>query len=295
MEYSDEELLLSPNLFASEVHYCLLNGGVRSRGMRRLWRLAKGNPELEQILEIKVAEFRRVTREERVPTMWNLPVRASEWISDRVKFTPPREVATTLAYVVFAVVTVDAVKSRVPWNLLAYQLFGSNSTAAADSSSEYDLFALPEPKHRFSFSRSNLAARSNFGVTTSELSKSPTALAGSGSTMFTESRDRELDQLIRERIKSVLDSAEMKDLLQKNGSVSGANDTKLNELVAHEVEARLKALHIVSPQPAGSKESPAAMSNQNAQTSVESPATDPTAAIVVSAPVGNGTETKGTP
>src|SRR5687768_17172151 len=96
----DEKLTADPAAFSDEVHFALLNEGIRGPRLRQLMRLARHDAELEAILETKVAEFRRYVRETRTPTWWNLPVRGLEWISDNARFTPPREVFMTLVYVV---------------------------------------------------------------------------------------------------------------------------------------------------------------------------------------------------
>ncbi len=163
MEYSDEELSYDPNLFASEVHFCLFNGGVRSRECGDCGDWPKGIRNSSRFWKSRSLNSAELPVKTEMPTVWNLPGACRKWISDRVKFTPPREVATTLAYVVFAVVAVDAVKSRLPWKVMASSLFSGSSMATSDRSSDYDLFALPESKPQFSFSRSNLAARSDSG------------------------------------------------------------------------------------------------------------------------------------
>ncbi|HEY4261605.1 MAG TPA: hypothetical protein VGM98_15655 [Schlesneria sp.] len=165
MTTNDRDLALNPDLFASEVHFCLLNDGVRSRSLRRLWRIAKGDSELERILEIKVAEFRRAMREGRTPTLWNMPTRTFEWLTENARFTPPREVLTTLAYVAVMLVGMDALKSEVPWSRVwsgsghtnsstlmrpSYEsdadLFRSPSVATMDASSKVDEWLVAELK-----------------------------------------------------------------------------------------------------------------------------------------------------
>lgn len=164
MNVTESNELHDPDVFSSDVHYCLLTQGIRSRRLRELMRMARNNAELERIFEIKVAEFRRFLRETRVPTVWNLPIRGFEWLSDNARFTPPREVLTTLAYVAVMLVGVDVLKSRVPWsqwsqsgrtqtaNLMrpSYELdadmFRSASTADTQAASKVDEWLAAELK-----------------------------------------------------------------------------------------------------------------------------------------------------
>jgi hypothetical protein len=121
MSTNDQHELRDPDLFAADVHFCLLNDGLRSSQLRRLVRLARNNAELERIFETKVAEFRRYLRESRVPSLWNLPIRIFEWLGDHAQFTAPREALTTLVYVVLALVVFDVMKSKLPWDSLLGQ------------------------------------------------------------------------------------------------------------------------------------------------------------------------------
>lgn len=116
MNSTESTELRDPDTFSADLHYCLLSQGLRSKRLRALLRLARGNGELERIFETKVNEFRRYLRETRVPTAWNLPIRTIERFTDNARFTPPREVLTTVAYVIFAVVGIDAAKSWLPWD-----------------------------------------------------------------------------------------------------------------------------------------------------------------------------------
>ena len=90
----------------------LLNEGLRGPRMRELLSMARVDSELGRIFEMKVAEFRRFLRESPVPTWWNLPLRAGEWLADNAQFTPPREVFMTLVYVVLVLVGIEAAKRR---------------------------------------------------------------------------------------------------------------------------------------------------------------------------------------
>ncbi len=291
MNITDQDLTENPDLFASEVHFCLLNGGVRSRSMRRLWKLAKGHSELERILEIKLAEFQRAAREARTPTLWNLPMRMAEWTSERVRFTPPREFMTTLAYVVFAVVAVDAIKSRVPWKLIASQLLDGGFESRTSSTSDYDLFAMPETRPRFWFSDPNEELSSLKAATAPQVEN-----GNSSGEAAIASIDREIDQLIQERITIILGSAEMKEAIQKNAggaeadAANGVDAEKLSELVATEVEARLRALNIVAPEQSIPEKSAIPDSTQ-----VVDPASIPDSVVASSGPAVTEPTTGGTP
>ena len=103
----------NPEAFSAELHFALLSQGLRGPLLRRLMRVARPDPELSRIFEAKVGEFRRYVRESRQRTIWNLPLRGWEWLSDQARFTPPREVLMTLVYVVLAMMAVEFFKSRV--------------------------------------------------------------------------------------------------------------------------------------------------------------------------------------
>lgn len=102
----------SPETFSAEVHFALLSQGLRGPLLRRLMRLARADAELSRIFEAKVSEYRRYVRQTRTPTLWNLPMRAWEWLSDQARFTPPREVLMTLVYVVLAMMGMEFVKTH---------------------------------------------------------------------------------------------------------------------------------------------------------------------------------------
>jgi len=104
--------LKNPDTFSDELHFALLREGLRGPLLRRLMRLARGDVELHRIYETKVAEFRRFLRVSRKPTLWNLPTRAVEWLTEGVRVTPPREVFMTLVYVVLAVLAVELAKQH---------------------------------------------------------------------------------------------------------------------------------------------------------------------------------------
>ena len=106
--------LEDPDLYAAELQHWLMTEGPRSQGVRQLMRLARRHPdaELERIFETKLAEYKRAHREDRVPTLWNLPLRGLEWLTDSARFTPPRDVLMTLVYVVIVLVIFEVVKGR---------------------------------------------------------------------------------------------------------------------------------------------------------------------------------------
>ena len=106
----------NPEAFSAELHFALLSQGLRGPLLRRLMRVARPDAELSRIFEAKVSEFRRYVRESRPRTIWNLPLRGWEWLSDQARFTPPREVLMTLVYVVLAMMGVEFFKSRVGSN-----------------------------------------------------------------------------------------------------------------------------------------------------------------------------------
>ncbi|MFO0979774.1 MAG: hypothetical protein U0996_25470 [Planctomycetaceae bacterium] len=245
MEYSDDDLVNDVALFASEIHYCLLNGGVRSRSMKRLGRLARKNPDLAQVLDIKVAEFQRVLREERIPTLWNLPARITEWMSDRAKFTAPREIVTTLAYVVFAVVAVDTVKTRVPWKALANRVLNGDHYVAANSNEEFDLFSIPEARPRIRFSE----PADSLGTEPILTSVSPQNAEKKLSPV------EELDAMISERILHVMETPEFREaLIKKLADAQGTSPAKpddkmVREIIRNELESHGKTQAGDNPNP----------------------------------------------
>jgi hypothetical protein len=111
MNHEDEKLLADPDLYAAALHHWLLTEGARSAHVRHLTHLARRVPgaELERIFETKLAEFNRYRRDTRTPTLWNLPVRAYEWLAEHAKFTPVRELYV-LGCVVVVLVGMEVVK-----------------------------------------------------------------------------------------------------------------------------------------------------------------------------------------
>lgn len=122
MTTAEMSQLQDPDLYASELQHWLMIAGPRSKPVRDLMRVARRHPEaeLERIFETKLAEFKRAHREDRKPTLLNLPVRIVEWLTENAKFTPPRDVLMTLVYVVLVLVLFEGVKGIVPVrNLMA--------------------------------------------------------------------------------------------------------------------------------------------------------------------------------
>lgn len=112
---NDKNKIVDPDEFASELHHWLLLEGYRSPKVRRLWRIARreAGAELERIFETMVSEAKRAKREERAPTLWNLPARTSEWLVEHAQFTPPREVFVTLMYVGIAAFAIEFGKDLI--------------------------------------------------------------------------------------------------------------------------------------------------------------------------------------
>jgi hypothetical protein len=106
-----------PHLFSAELHFALLNEGLRGPAMRRLMRTARKDTELWRIFETKVGEFRQYLRSIRKPTLVNLPLRAWEWLSDNARFTPTKEVVVTLFYVAVVMMGIEVFKSEIPKNI----------------------------------------------------------------------------------------------------------------------------------------------------------------------------------
>lgn len=146
MTSTTHETSKDPDLFSAEVHHCLLTQGLRSRRLRGLMRAARRNAELERIFETKVTEFRRYLREIRTPTIWNLPLRAGEWLADNARFTPPREVMTTMAYVAFVLVGVEVVKSWRPWDYGSRMSSDSRRIVARRATFETDVDSYSAPR-----------------------------------------------------------------------------------------------------------------------------------------------------
>src|SRR5687768_13755500 len=101
-----------PAVFSDEVHFAILHEGLRGQRLKKLMRVARKNAELEAILETKLSEFRRYLRETRQPTASNLPARIVEWLSDNVRFTPPKQAFMTLVYVVLVLVGLDLFRQQ---------------------------------------------------------------------------------------------------------------------------------------------------------------------------------------
>jgi hypothetical protein len=110
-----ESLPTDPDGYAAQLQDALQLHGPLSAEVRRLWRRARRecNVELERMFETKLAEFRRRRRQSRQPQWTNLPERAFEWVWDGVRYTPPREVLMTLVYVAFALIGVETLKQHV--------------------------------------------------------------------------------------------------------------------------------------------------------------------------------------
>ncbi len=104
--------LKNPDIFSTELHFALLSEGLRGPLHRKLMRISRSDAELGRIYETKLGEFRRYLRISRRPTLWNLPTRVMELLSDTVKVTPPREVFMTLVYVVAAVMVLELAKRQ---------------------------------------------------------------------------------------------------------------------------------------------------------------------------------------
>lgn len=130
----DDRELMDPDVYAAELQDCLLSEGPRSYGVRYLRRLArqKGNAELERIFEMKVGALQRYTRESRVPSIWNLPIRWIEWIADNFRFTPHRDMWMTVLYVLVALLAVDAIRPRFQGSPEAKHNAKTEANAVAD-------------------------------------------------------------------------------------------------------------------------------------------------------------------
>lgn len=187
MTANTSEMLRDPDLFSAEVHHCLLTQGLRSRRLRGLMRAARRNAELERIFETKVTEFRRYLREIRLPTFWNMPIRAGEWLADNARFTPPRAVMTTLAYVAFVLVGVEMVKSWRPWDHATRTLADSRGFAAHWGTFEPD----PDSYSTRKESTSSLSSVDHW--LTKEFQQA--------------AQSSEVQQVLQDRIRSAVDSA----------------------------------------------------------------------------------------
>jgi len=205
----EHKQLSEPHVFSGEVHFALLNEGLRGPRMRELLGLARRDSELGRIFEMKVAEFRRYLRESRVPTWWNLPQRAWEWLSDNAQFTPPREVFMTLVYVVLVLVGIEAGKrwlldhsaEGAAANVEAFAEFsGGSQLVEAKQNTERDVGSLVET---WMLAELKLAAESPAGRQ---------ALA----QQLAATMDRAgLEDLLRRKIESVLASPEFQAELEQ--------------------------------------------------------------------------------
>lgn len=139
--------LEDPDLFAAEMQHLLLTEGPKSKNVRQLMRLARRHPdaELDRIFETKLAEYRRASREDRVPSLINLPLRCWEWLFENARLTPPRDVLMTLVYVVVVLVLFEGLKEHVPLRQFFSQLLELRHGTAAPRETEYDPFRQPAP------------------------------------------------------------------------------------------------------------------------------------------------------
>ncbi len=276
--------LEDPDLYAAELQHWLMTEGPRSPWVRQLMRVARRHPdaELDRIFETKLAEYKRAMREERVPTLWNLPVRALEWLTDNARFTPPREVLMTLVYVVLVLVAFEGLKSRLPrWDRLlepaevptAARLFSRDNGALAS----YRVPAPVDVRERvdewFATELSRAAQSDSFRQAVAEqvsrVLMAPTYEEGNGSD--SAAPGDMLRQLVREQLRAAVGEleqpvgeavaaarpgeravAEIRDALaqadlaaQTAAAVKNVvADQKLPDLIARELSAKIKELDV---------------------------------------------------
>lgn len=179
-------------------------------------------------------------REERSPTLWNLPLRAFERLTESAQFTPPRDLLTTLAYVAFTVVGVDAAKSHLPWNGL--------SAERRSASSANSLKSTFDPTADFTSLRSTStpSAESISKIDdwlTRELKRAAESvdLQDSLGKRFLNGLDsQEFRQRIESRIAESLKSEEIVDLIRQH--ISPPAETKLPVIAGPELLAQMDEL-----------------------------------------------------